>query len=198
MRFLPQIAIFVSLFLSIWAVGFFGFVAYTISLEPSKERQQTDAIVVLTGGPGRIEKGIELLSSDQTQKLFISGVNTNVTPEKIASLWQTDGKEAPCCIHLGYKAQNTKGNALEIREWIDQNQDIHSIKLVTSQYHMPRATMELRQVLPQMIIDQYPVISKGSEPFSENFWQLAFSEYHKIALSWAGTRLQSLLSNNGS
>ena len=44
-------------------------------------------------------------------------------------------------IELGRKAKNTIENAIETEEWIRKN-NIKSIRLVTSSYHIPRSMQE--------------------------------------------------------
>jgi len=52
-----------------------------------------------------------------------------------------------CCVDLDYTAVNTIGNAVETRRWA-LNHGFHSLVVVTSNYHMPRAMLELSHQLP--------------------------------------------------
>ena len=42
---------------------------------------------------------------------------------------------------------NTNGNAIEAKQWIEQN-GIKTITLVTANYHMPRSLLEFKKALP--------------------------------------------------
>lgn len=125
--------------LSAWCLGFVYFAHYINSYEIDKTTK-TDAIVVLTGGRNRILEGIQLLNENLADKLFISGVPENITIsqiEKQAKIKADDESK----IELGRKAKNTIENAIEAEEWIKKN-NIKSIRLVTSSYHIPRSLQE--------------------------------------------------------
>ena len=63
-----------------------------------------------------------------------------------------------CCVDLDYSAQNTLGNAVETRRWA-MDRGLHSLIVVTSSYHMPRAMAELANQLPDVALIPYPVVS---------------------------------------
>ncbi|HVJ52979.1 MAG TPA: YdcF family protein [Aliidongia sp.] len=107
----------------------------------------TDAIIVLTGGSLRIESGFALLAEGKAKKLFISGVHPGVDTAEMLRLDRSAPKWVECCVVLGHTADNTVGNAIESAEWL-RRENYHSIRLVTASYHMPRALLEFRRVLP--------------------------------------------------
>lgn len=122
-----------------WFGGFVCFAHYINSYEIDKTTK-TDAIIVLTGGKNRISEGIRLLNENLADKLFISGVPADVSIkqiEKQAKVYAYDENK----IELGRKATNTIENAIETEEWIKKN-NIKSIRLVTSSYHIPRSLQE--------------------------------------------------------
>lgn len=126
-----------------------GLVWFTLGLDDGKPAPETstDAIVVLTGGRGRIETGVDLLQAGRAKKLFISGVPPGVPV--VEMLHQSAGAEhlAACCIVLGHAADNTIGNAAETVRWLAE-EGYRSLRLVTADYHMRRALLEFRRVLP--------------------------------------------------
>src|SRR3546814_2931561 len=61
----------ISLLLLAWVLGFAWF---ALLLPLPAAPQKTDAIVVLTGGPGRIDRGLEMLEKGDAKRLLISGV----------------------------------------------------------------------------------------------------------------------------
>ena len=122
---------------SVWVILFLLFFLTTVYFKYTPLKP-AEAIIVLTGGKDdRILQGIELLSQNYGQRLFISGVNKIVKPHEIL-------KDAPDQLHplidLGYMAQDTHTNALEVFHWIQKNK-IQTIILVTSFYHMPRSLL---------------------------------------------------------
>lgn len=167
----------------VWILGWLWF-ATTIALTaPDKEQVKSDAIVVLTGGNGRVNAGLDLLADKVASKLFISGVNKDVQKADIYRSWKKPTADKPCCIYLGYEAEDTVGNAAETQNWVRKN-DIETMHLVTSRYHMPRAYQEISRALPETNIIRYPVVTADFENWKGRFWTLTFSEYNKTLISW--------------
>lgn len=131
-----------SLLLILWALGFAWF---AIDLPQAAGSENTDAIVVLTGGPGRIERGIDVLEAGHARRMLVSGVDRRVTLEDIKSTFHAPAKTLSQ-IDLGRSAVDTRSNAIETKRWIVDNH-YKSIRLVTTDWHMRRARFELRQVL---------------------------------------------------
>ena len=72
----------ISLLFLAWVLGFAWF---ALLLPLPAGDQTTDAIVVLTGGPGRIDRGLELLEAGRAKRLLISGVAREVKPKELAA-----------------------------------------------------------------------------------------------------------------
>src|SRR3546814_9347106 len=81
---------------------------------PAPTQQKTDASVVLTGGPGRIDRALELLEAGQAKRLLISGVAREVKPRELAAEYKRPQQLFDCCIALGFEAENTRSNATEV------------------------------------------------------------------------------------
>lgn len=174
-----------------WLAGFGAFTVHISSLTRAPDNERADAIVVLTGGAGRIRRGLELMTNGLGRQLFITGVNEQVDMGTILTMWPDENTDLiTCCISLGHEAHNTRQNALEARKWITGVQNIKTVRLVTSSYHMPRALLEFRRAIPDITLIPEP-IAYGSAPDHDrgNFWLLSFAEYNKTLLSW----LRSLL-----
>lgn len=185
LRFLRHSALFGLAILLLWLGGYLAFAAWVAKMHPDDPGKATDAVIVLTGGARRVNTGLDLLANGSASKLVISGVNEAVSVRDILDLWQSNSQEkdaASCCIILDHKAQNTMQNASETREWVVR-ENIHSIRLVTSSYHMPRAWLEFRHVLPDIEIVPHPVVSVRGDIDRGTFWKLTFEEYHKTLLT---------------
>ena len=180
-----------SVLLAIWGLGFILFVLSVLNSEPAPKAQKTEAIVALTGGAGRIDTAIELLAQGTSDKLFITGVNPNVTKGMLIKRWKKSTKAKPnkdlnCCIYIDYEAENTEQNAQETQKWVEKH-DIDSIRLVTSDYHMTRSYLETKDLLSDVEIYKHPVSQLNKVDSRLHFWHLVFTEYNKTLLIW--TRL---------
>ena len=165
--------------LAVWLLGFTWF-AFTVP-EPASDREVTDVIVVPTGAPGRIERGVELLRRDSADKLLISGVFEGVTAAEFAAQYDLSAAEMECCVELGFAALDTRGNARETAQWIQEG-DVQSLRLVTSDWHMRRSANELGEVLPAGV----RVVEDAVE--TEPSLRMLFLEYHK----WLASELSNL------
>lgn len=141
----------------IWTTGLLEFAARISRLTPAEDPAPADGIVALTGGSDlRLEAATDLLEADDGKRLLVSGVNRKANR---SDLWGVTGAAKPlfdCCVDLGFTADNTIGNARESAQWA-RAMGYHSLILVTSDYHMPRAMLELRGALPDATITPYPV-----------------------------------------
>ena len=165
--------------ITFWVIGFIVFSTYAIGMKfhPS---EKAETIVTLTGGNDRIKESIRLLQEEKAPHLFISGVNENVTGYHLLKEVEPEWKNK---IELGHWAKTTHMNAIETAEWVSKNQ-IQSIILVTSFYHMPRSLLEIKRAIPNLKIVPYAVFPQS---FGESTdwihtryaWQL-FLEYHKF------------------
>ena len=138
-------------------LGFFAFL-WLLPTEEVELDRNADGIVVLTGGTSRVTDALELLAAGRGKRLLITGVNPGTTTADIARQTAGYDKLLSCCVDLDYSALNTLGNAVETRRWaIDRG--FHSLIIVTSAYHMPRALAEISHQLPDVTLIPFPVVS---------------------------------------
>ena len=116
----------------------------------------TDAIVVLTGGAGRLGTGLDLLARGRAAKLFVSGVYRGVDVRELLRVSRQAPDELECCVLVGHSAADTEGNALETSRWMAA-EGFASLRLVTASYHMPRSEAEFRRVMPGVRVVPHPV-----------------------------------------
>jgi uncharacterized SAM-binding protein YcdF (DUF218 family) len=179
-RFFSQVLFLIALIMVfVWAAGYVAFTISIYSLKPVNTVEKTDAIVVLTGGNYRVKTGFDLWKAGLAPELFITGVNKSVTRfDLLQESGETDNLP-PCCLTLGYKARSTKGNARETLDWASSN-NIKSIRLVTSTYHLKRAMIEFDDVFNNdVILIPHIVEIPDYTPESRMFWYLSFVEYNK-------------------
>lgn len=135
----------------------FGLFVYRLDWVETARVGETDGAVVLTGGADRITDAINLVARGYASRLLITGVNQSTSSAEIARLTPEFGELFACCIDLGYRAQNTQGNAEEARLWA-QARAMRSLIVVTSNYHMPRALLEMHAALPDVALTRYSVV----------------------------------------
>lgn len=169
------------LLLLAWVLGFACFAFQSLATKKNDLELTADAIIVLTGGLNRIDEGLQLFATGKASHLFISGVHKDVKKSDIFERWQGDIALPPCCLELGRTATSTVENAEESQKWARDN-DITSIILVTSNYHMARSLLEFRSALPDVEIIPYPIVQDNLEPNEKRIWWLLFVEYHKVLL----------------
>jgi uncharacterized SAM-binding protein YcdF (DUF218 family) len=134
-----------------------GFVLFLASIPaaPAAPDRRTEAILVLTGGPGRLATGFALLDQGMAPRLLVSGVAPGVT---LADLARLEGREAAALagrVTLGRAAASTAGNAAEAAAYARAHQ-LRSARVVTAAWHMPRAMVELRRALPGVELIAHP------------------------------------------
>ena len=170
-----------------WLAGLLWFATALPSSVAEAERV-TDAIVVLTGGSGRVHQGLQLLAQKRAKKLFISGVYRGVDVRELLRVSQQSPGDLECCVALGYEADSTRGNARETAGWM-REQNLHSLRLVTAAYHMPRSLLEFRRALPSAVIVSHPVFPDHVR--QRDWWRwpgsasLIVSEYSKYLVARA-------------
>ena len=185
-RILTLAASVVALGALAWGGGLFAFAAAIPSVV-ADTTTRTEAIVVLTGGSGRLSTGLELLSGEKARKLFVSGVYRGLDVAKLLELSKATPEEFECCVSIGHSADNTAGNAKETAAWL-KGQGFRSLRLVTSGYHMPRALLEFRHVLGDAELVIHPVFSDNVK--QDRWWawpgtsSLIVSEYNKFLIAW--------------
>jgi uncharacterized SAM-binding protein YcdF (DUF218 family) len=175
-------------------LGFGAFLWLLPNQEVALDRN-ADGIVVLTGGTSRVSDALELLASGHGKRLLITGVNPGTTTNDIAREVPHYGRFLSCCVDLDYSALNTLGNAVETRRWA-LDRGFHSLIIVTSAYHMPRARAEIAHQLPDVTLIPFPVVSDRLrvEPWWANSTttRLVLSEYFKYLFATIRMRFDSL------
>jgi len=170
-----------SIFFSFLLVWFGGYLWYINKLTSGEltVNKKTDAIVVLTGGQNRLNVAIKLLEDGLAEKLYISGVDEKVTRAELLNLLGSKKELEECCIESGNQAEDTVGNAIETLKWLENN-NIKTLRVVTSLEHMPRAMVEFKRFIPKIKFIEHPV---GSwRPENINYFSLS-QEYSKYIIS---------------
>lgn len=163
---------FLAAGLLVWMLGFAWF---AMAIPGPADDRTTDGIVVLTGGPGRVQRGLVLLEKGRAKRLLVSGTDRRVRPRELAAAYGAPVKLVECCVDLGNDAVDTRSNAEETATWVTRH-GYTTVRLVTTDWHMRRARFELsRQLPPGVTILADAVVSEPG-------LGALFEEYHKYLL----------------
>jgi uncharacterized SAM-binding protein YcdF (DUF218 family) len=172
-------------------IGFLTFLSQLREVEARPDRK-ADGIVVLTGGSSRVSDGMELLASGYGKRLLISGVHPASAASDISRALSENQSFIRCCVDLDHFAQNTQGNAEQARLWA-RDRGFRSVIVVTSNYHMPRAIVELSHAMPDVTLIPFAVV--GDKWRDDPWWtngatmRLLLSEYVKYVAAEVRVRL---------
>ncbi|KQT35052.1 hypothetical protein ASG29_02660 [Sphingomonas sp. Leaf412] len=162
---------FLALALLGWALGF---AAFMLTLPEPAGDMRTDAIVVPTGAPGRIDRGLALLEEGRARRMLVTGTAPGVTRGDLVRVYGHQ-RTIACCVDLGGEAVDTRGNGAETAAWARARR-YRSIRLVTSDWHARRARLELAEATGagvSILVDGVP----GKPSLRQ-----ALNEYHKLLL----------------
>ena len=168
-----------SLAVVMWACGFLWF---AMALPQPAGAGKTDAIVVPTGSGGRIQRGLALVKQGTARSLLVTGVDEDVRPGEFAAEYNVPEPLMRCCVTLGFAALDTRGNARETSEWVERRK-VRSLRLVTSDWHMRRAALELESALPQGTSVLRDAVR--TQPSLKTL----FLEYNKLLATWLSQAL---------
>lgn len=173
------------------AAGFVGYLAQLRGTEAKPERQ-ADGIVVLTGGASRVSDAVDLLAGGYGKRLLISGVHPTNDASDISRSLPESKSFINCCVDLDHSAINTRSNAAQTKRWVHER-GFRSVIVVTSNYHMPRAIVELSHAMPDIDLIPYAVV--GEKWRDEPWWssgptlRLLLFEYVKYVAAEVRVRL---------
>src|SRR5580700_8921993 len=173
------------------SIGFVGFISQLRGAE-TRPAHTADGIVVLTGGSSRVSDAMELLADGYGKRLLISGVHPTNAASDISRSLSDNQSLLGCCVDLDRSAVNTRSNAAETRRWAHER-GFKSLIVVTSNYHMPRAIVELSHAMPDIALIPFAVV--GDKWRDEPWWtsgatvRLLLSEYVKYVAAEVRVRL---------
>ena len=157
----------------IYLCGFVVFVQNLPKEESSFSADDTDGLIVFTGGSNRIETALNFLEKGYGKPILISGVHPDVTKHTL--LKDIDPKHAPF-VTIDYKSLSTKENVQTTKEWTTKHHLKH-IGIITSYYHIPRSLFYLKEYGLENTVSIYPVFPEKM-PMS-----FMFREYSKYILA---------------
>lgn len=166
-----SIALFLVLAL-VWFAGLLAFAERVQQSTPARTPAAAEGIVALTGAGAnqRIAAAVGLLEDGLGERVLVSGVNPETSREDVRTLSRAARRLYDCCVDLGFQAADTVGNARETLEWAHAMR-YRSLIVVTADYHIPRAMLELRAVMrePDFSLQAYAVPTTALK--SRRWWR---------------------------
>jgi uncharacterized SAM-binding protein YcdF (DUF218 family) len=176
----------------IWATGLAAFTSRVAHSTPAADPPDADGVVALTGASSiRIEAAVQLLEDGKARRLLVSGVNPDVTRPELQAVAHDFGRAFSCCVDLGFRAANTQGNARETADWA-RSRRFRSLIVVTADYHMPRAILELQAAMPQVRLYPYPV---ATETLNAKRWWASAADMRRMLVEYC--KYLAILSREG-
>ena len=182
----------ITLMFTLFFIELNNFKENVLSFAKNNIKKSTN-IVILTGGTNRIKDGLKIIEDfrklkTNDYKILVSGTGIGFTKKslkkKLGSNFNPDLIQ--CCIDLDGVSKNTMTNAHETFKWTTKN-DIKEFLLITSNYHMPRAFLEFKNVMPNLKIHTYAIIPKKHriENWLSSYqtFSLVFKEYCKYIVA---------------
>ncbi|MCL1926089.1 MAG: YdcF family protein [Syntrophorhabdaceae bacterium] len=113
---------------------------------PEPSSGSVDAVIVLTGGGGRIAEGFKVWKAGSGWDLCILGTGKNTKLTQLLPEADTLSEWELSRIHTEGWSGNTLENAFSAKALVEERK-YSSIILVTSDYHIPRAYHTFKKVL---------------------------------------------------
>lgn len=109
---------------------------------------RADVIVAFSGDPRRIRAAGRLLADGHAHRLLIVGQDNS---DEVSALRARYPNFSACCIARIPFSRTTTQDAYVAGQWV-RSKRAQSVILVTSDFHIPRATAELGRQLPSILI----------------------------------------------
>ena len=114
---------------------------------PGPPPRPADALMVLSGGEGRVAEGYRAWSSGAATEFYILGAGRDVPLTRLVPPVSSLPLSARSRIHAEGWSENTLENAFSAKTAVEER-TFSSVILVTSDYHVPRAWIAFRKILP--------------------------------------------------
>jgi uncharacterized SAM-binding protein YcdF (DUF218 family) len=125
---------------------------------------------------------MRLLRRGAAGRMLISGVNRDATRTDIRKVARAVAAPVyDCCVDLGFEAVDTQGNAREAAAWA-KARGYNVLIVVTADYHMPRALLELHGAMPYKSLEPYPV---ATNELNARAWWRSHADIRRMALEYS-------------
>lgn len=173
MKFKQYIFIFMGIvilfFIVLEGIGLYEYANSSINYQANKFiPNNTGLIVVLAGSSGRINTAYELMKERQVPVLFVAGVYKAVSFDDLAREFKIDYNDRER-IKIDNVSRTTLENAKVALQFAEEN-NIKTIVLVTSVYHIKRAELIFNKVFEDQGAMIIPYTAYTTKLESDSWW----------------------------
>ena len=158
----------IVLLVAVDTVAIFAAATYKLFVDPHIDPvQRSDAVVVIAGGPLRLQKGIELAQEGIAPLLIVSNPHGRwAYKEEAPHLCDGHGARRPFkVICFDPKPESTQGEARAVKR-IAAARQLRSVIVVPSYFHVSRARLEMRRCYHgHLAVIGTPLNNPWKEPF---------------------------------
>ncbi len=163
-------AIVLVSFVILEGVGLYEYANSSVNYQANKfVPNNTGMIVVLAGSSGRINTAYELMKERQVPVLFVAGVYKAVNFDELAREFNIDLNDRER-IKIDNVSRTTVENAKVALQFAEEN-NIKTIVLVTSVYHIKRAEMIFNKVFEDQGAIIVPYTAYNIKLSSDSWWR---------------------------
>lgn len=167
----------------------------TQGVQPGGVCAKADAVVAVSGGDtsARAAEAIDLYKRGWANTIIFSGAAFDKTGPSNASVMRKQALDAGVperVILIEEQGATTKQNAEKTNDLLEEN-NVHSVILVTSAYHQRRASLEFNKLVgPDVSVRSHPVMADNQWSslwwLTPTGWWLAIGEFIKIIAFYLG------------
>ena len=152
--------------------------------------------MVFTGQFNRVHAGLALFERGAISPLLVSGTNPPVGIPLVGFAQQFQLRPilqaalANGTLMLDPHATDTLQNAAQTSQWLAIHPTTRAVVLITSRFHMPRASVALEQVLGDHSVLRYPVPEESVHHWGviAEFWKYLATLGH-FGFAWLESRM---------
>ena len=174
LKFKHYVSLFVIIvavfFIILEGIGLYEYANSSINYQANKFiPNNTGLIVVLAGSSGRINTAYELMKERQIPMLFVAGVYKAVNFDDLAREFNIDYNDRER-IKIDNVSRTTLENAKVALQFAEEN-NIKTIVLVTSVYHIKRAEMIFNKIFEDHGAMIIPYTAYNTKLESSSWWK---------------------------
>ena len=176
--------------LLLMAGGAANYMRYSSGIPEAEGDYNPDAVVVVTGGEGRVKTGF--VTCEKGDRFLISGANRASSVQAIFAACGLDRNQVEISIDDDVdalsNAKTTTGNAKEIAHWLKAHPDVKRVTLVTSAYHKAALMRSCLEHCPDDV--EFRMKTVGDYTSTGSKLKATMREIVRFNIDWLGLDLR--------